>query len=415
MVTGRAALGNMRVALSPGKASIKRGSKSSKRVSSFVAKQRDAVLQRQISQGKTPTVLDCHGNYDGFNYAPAEQMVDPQYAVRKSGIGSRAQKMVSLAQNGQKSRSSDRKRDNSLLNESLDDFDISPRPVTRRKTTQLPKTPSLDAKDDDFINQLCANTKKISTPKKILTAKKTVGRIPSPHKEVDQPMNDSLIDHLLEIREPLDKKNVCEISLSGFSDCFETSRESGRLPYHRLKVVKVTELSSSRYLVEAVDDTVEGEEQPYRIELRDSWSECTPQLGSIVNILTNKELRREEPRILFDDFSINKSSDDLFIPDLMILNPDWLITGTTVVESMTCPRRTVLRYYWPNGGDLDTPVDPSSDVDTFRGPRVMLIGIVVHELFQRLLRISSKPSKTDAQAIIADCTSTLQIHRDVLV
>ncbi|KAJ1814693.1 DNA replication endonuclease-helicase Dna2, partial [Coemansia sp. RSA 2598] len=99
-----------------------------------------------------------------------------------------------------------------------------------------------------------------------------------------------------------------------------------------------------------------------RIYLRDEWISTPVSIGDHVNIVGNiSDPRRDDGAVVFDCHTVDK---------LFILNPDTLVSCTHLSDSFACTRRAVLR---DRIREIDDGSPPSS---------VMLVGILLHELFQ---------------------------------
>ncbi|NP_001376551.1 solute carrier family 25 member 16 isoform X1 [Rattus norvegicus] len=112
----------------------------------------------------------------------------------------------------------------------------------------------------------------------------------------------------------------------------------------------------------------EGEQEVLCI-LRNGWSSVPVEPGDIIHIEGDCT---SEPWIVDDDFGY------------FILSPDMLISGTSVASSIRCLRRAVLS-------------------ETFRvsdtATRQMLIGTILHEVFQKAISESFAPEKLQELAL----------------
>lgn len=110
-------------------------------------------------------------------------------------------------------------------------------------------------------------------------------------------------------------------------------------------------------------------EQEVLCILRNGWSSVPVEPGDIVHIEGDCT---SEPWIVDDDFGY------------FILSPDMLISGTSVASSIRCLRRAVLS-------------------ETFRvsdtATRQMLIGTILHEVFQKAISESFAPEKLQELAL----------------
>ena len=105
-------------------------------------------------------------------------------------------------------------------------------------------------------------------------------------------------------------------------------------------------------------------EKLQQIILRGSWTQSTKvKKGSIVNILnvTNKACENAEGPLVIDDVS----------EILVVVNPDRLISGTSIVSTLFCMRKAVLSE-WYKGLESTN--------------RTMFIGTLLHEVLQQSLK-----------------------------
>lgn len=98
-----------------------------------------------------------------------------------------------------------------------------------------------------------------------------------------------------------------------------------------------------------------------------------------------------------DDFPLGsvKDSSTLPIPRLLVLEPEVLISGTTVATAAAggCARRAVLQHLWSENEPLEVAstelaAGASTSASEASKPtvNVMLVGSVVHEVFQEVSR-----------------------------
>ena len=92
------------------------------------------------------------------------------------------------------------------------------------------------------------------------------------------------------------------------------------------------------------------------VVLRDDWTELVPQTGDYIHV---KSPTQNEPTILIDAES-----------GILILHPDHLISVTTIAESFSCVRKSILQTR-----------AKARDVNIY-----MIFGVILHELFDEALR-----------------------------
>ncbi|XP_015518231.1 DNA replication ATP-dependent helicase/nuclease DNA2 isoform X1 [Neodiprion lecontei] len=111
---------------------------------------------------------------------------------------------------------------------------------------------------------------------------------------------------------------------------------------------------------------------PVAVTLRGFWKDTRLQTGDIVNIQAKKQL---------NDWVVDNTS------GFVVEQPDFLVSGTSVVGALFCARRGILS---------DRFKGIESVTDCKQGASVMVIGSLVHELFQKVLKekIYTKPGIT---------------------
>ncbi|XP_046738978.1 DNA replication ATP-dependent helicase/nuclease DNA2 [Diprion similis] len=111
---------------------------------------------------------------------------------------------------------------------------------------------------------------------------------------------------------------------------------------------------------------------PVAVTLRGFWKDTRLQPGDIVNIQANKQL---------NDWVVDNSS------GFVVEQPDFLVSGTSVVGALFCARRGILS---------DRFKGIESVTDCKQGSSAMAIGSLVHELLQKVLKekIYTKPGIT---------------------
>ena len=125
-------------------------------------------------------------------------------------------------------------------------------------------------------------------------------------------------------------------------------------------VVKSVESSAKNFGCQELSMTIEdsiSEGIERKCVLRGSWADTKVKIGDVVNILC-----------------VDKDVEEIVINDLnglVVVNPDMLVSGTSIVSTLFCMRKAVLNERF-KGQDT--------------GSRTMLIGTLVHELLQESLR-----------------------------
>lgn len=109
-------------------------------------------------------------------------------------------------------------------------------------------------------------------------------------------------------------------------------------------------------------------------------------MGDIVHIVPGSGLSISGRHILLQDrCSVSGSSGSTEVPACFIQHPDVLISGTKLVGSLYCHRRSILEQFWSGGEcDSDELATHMHSSDGFESGRVMLVGSIVHQLFQKV-------------------------------
>lgn len=129
----------------------------------------------------------------------------------------------------------------------------------------------------------------------------------------------------------------------------------------------------------------ENEETTVKCVLRGSWIYTLVNEGDIVNLLA--DYNSVEEAYVIDDLT-----------GLLIVNPDLLISGTSVVSAVFCMRKSVLNEVYKG-------LSGSS--------KTMFIGTLVHELLQDCLRTKAQ-TKTQVQNVLQNIMSKKSILQDIV-
>ncbi|KAL7061666.1 hypothetical protein AAHC03_0874 [Spirometra sp. Aus1] len=140
-------------------------------------------------------------------------------------------------------------------------------------------------------------------------------------------------------------------------------------------------------------------------DLSGTWADTPVKVGDIANLVPScspsiPALSCQRLWHLSD--SDTTQSEESQPPPLFVLHPDLLLSGTTVVSSLTCMRRSVLQQFWASGGDCVQIPETASRSDASGSPpssaagQLMLIGTVVHEVFQKLVCSEDPVDETSA-------------------
>ena len=123
-----------------------------------------------------------------------------------------------------------------------------------------------------------------------------------------------------------------------------------------------------------------GESKKAAVVLCGTWAECEVQDGAVVHIV-DYETFREDCLVVSEAGSA-----------LMVVSPDVLLTGTTVGNSFSCMRRTVLEYRYGDAALAPTPEDAKMT-------RSAVFGVIVHEALEKCLTERNMAQKHFLEAL----------------
>ena len=158
------------------------------------------------------------------------------------------------------------------------------------------------------------------------------------------------------------------------------SKDSLCATYGRHKVKSVEEIPGEIRL--KIEDVFNGNEKD--CILRGSWADTKLKSGDVINILC-----------------VDKDTENILINDLnglVVVNPDLLVSGTSIVSTLFCMRKAVLNERF-KGQDSRS--------------RTMLIGTLVHELLQDSLRMDLR-TFDQIQSQLENCLSEPEILKSLL-
>ncbi|TGZ57758.1 hypothetical protein CRM22_009834 [Opisthorchis felineus] len=140
--------------------------------------------------------------------------------------------------------------------------------------------------------------------------------------------------------------------------------------------------------------------QSLDVDLLGSWCDTQLRVGDTIHIvLSSGSCSEQRTRLSIGDnnpASVTSSSDH--IPTALIQHPDFLLSGTKLVSSFFCERRTVIEEFWSSFEDAAVEINCIGDRPA--PGRVMLIGSFVHEILQKLV-VTPKPTKNYANQLIS--------------
>ncbi|CAK8687740.1 unnamed protein product [Clavelina lepadiformis] len=173
-----------------------------------------------------------------------------------------------------------------------------------------------------------------------------------------------LDESLLEVFHDDDIFDECSTKLKGTETCKRNESDNKLLEIRR-KVVDVShDVDKNGFPMKVL--RVKINDQEHNIELRDNWCELKVQQGDYVNVITNNNgtARNNQATIKVE-----------MTKNLIVVHPDHLISGTTISNAFGCLRRAIISERFKG-----TEIVSVDDVS-----KVMLIGTLVHSLFQKSL------------------------------
>ena len=126
----------------------------------------------------------------------------------------------------------------------------------------------------------------------------------------------------------------------------------------------------------------EEESRKVTVVLCGTWAECEVQNGAVVHVV-DYETFREDCLVVSEGGSA-----------LLIVSPDVLLTGTTVGNSFSCTRKTVLEYRYGDSALAPTPEDAKMT-------RSAVFGVIVHEALERCLTERNMTQERFLEALTA--------------
>lgn len=133
---------------------------------------------------------------------------------------------------------------------------------------------------------------------------------------------------------------------------------------HRFQIVKIIDsffTTNGRKIPQKILQVVDYTKIPQNIIIRDMWLKLDLEIGGVINIVgKNYKL-------------VDKNSDNL-----LILNPDILLSATLIGDTINCPRRSALKAKVDQRGNYSM---------------ALIVGEIVHIIFQSVLREGNSSTK----------------------
>ena len=170
----------------------------------------------------------------------------------------------------------------------------------------------------------------------------------------------------------------------------DVSEKSGELPmshkYGRYHVQDVKKHLQEIRLQLSLEDKEDKEKLV--CVLRGSWMTTVVQPGDVVHVLVERKKDHDDDiSFLIDDFN-----------GMLVVNPDHLVSGTSVVSTLFCMRKAVLNEQFKG---LEG------------GSKTMFIGTLVHELLQASLKAQAQ-TLGQVEAHLETILATRSIMTDLL-
>lgn len=159
----------------------------------------------------------------------------------------------------------------------------------------------------------------------------------------------------------------------------------------RFAVLHVNDFNLPKVGRQKVLSCVDGDGHNASVVVRHPWVYLEIEKGDVIHIVEGKNIKNK--RLLSDDKNPNTQ---LANDNLLILNPDILLSATSVGSSVECLRRAVLQM------TLDDPRgEPSLP---------MIIGNIVHELLQNSLKYKLSHDKLNMQYLEDMLDSLIEVY-----
>ncbi|KAM3185909.1 hypothetical protein ACTXT7_005434 [Hymenolepis weldensis] len=377
------------------------------RRSSFVTQRHAHALEKRALEGRVD-LTSRMGDYDGLNYAPINQ--NPAPSIPNTFASERARRMVRLAvgKNPPAKPQAPVKRpivleEESVIEDSVILEDVkSPPPQPR--TVKLRRTITLDSPEERHLNNVLNEiNKEQESPEKINSKKEL---------KYDEKFGEGLIlgDSFVNALDD-DWSREFEENLNLETNGSGKIQEKVQRLWYRCRI---TDISSKGHSV-TVSAVHLDTEEPITIGLSGTWIDTPVQLGDIIHLvpsLTDLQSSDSPPSVfhLSDEDYIQSEgtlSPLISTPRLFVLQPEVLISATTVASAAAggCSRRAVLQHLWAENEVVETIATESSAAATASSAsgtpkpavNVMLVGSVVHEVFQETVkrRMLGKPTPTE--------------------
>ncbi|CAH8522563.1 unnamed protein product [Schistosoma turkestanicum] len=363
------------------------------------------------------------GNYDHLNYAPQDQIMKATskenefkdlISHRSAITSNRAKMMVSTAL---LTRSTSKRKATEISNVHSPDLSnnrklkkcsvsnpegtINPKGDTNSKQP-VPKEIHLNTEElsalDDILDQL---VQKDNLPSHMPLEQETI--------TLDSSQTNCHIEH--NAQSPVHDETFQSLNLSDWSPVKEESTmlkqqdtiddQLFRIPEQSVLRGTVMEINSKcdqSELIVQLDDVscTTGNKAVINIILRDSWLDSPIRIKDTINIIPNifgdiKNAVYNNSTLIISDNNNNNNQTHNDC-SAICLYPNYLLPTTKVVSSLNCLRRVVLEQFWITDGGYHEDNEITNQTYNCSSD-IMLMGSLVHELFQKI--ISRKNNQKD--------------------
>ncbi|VDO08499.1 unnamed protein product, partial [Rodentolepis nana] len=381
------------------------------RRSSFVTQRHAHVMEKRAAEGRVSPISRM-GDYCSLNYAPIHQ--NPSSSTPNTFASERARRMVRLAV-GETPPAKPQvqvKRPTVLEEETVIEDSViledvkSPPPQPR--SVKARRLITLNSPEERHLNDMLKEINEKQKSPETVNSKK--------ESESGEKVGESLIleesffnalddDWSLEFKDR---------NLNFGTNYNGKIPEEAKRPWYRCRITDISSKGHSITISAVHMDTKEA----ITIDLSGTWTDTPARLGNIIHLvpsITDSQSSVSPPPTfhLSDEDHIQSEgtlSSPHSTPRLLILEPEVLISGTTVasIAAGRCSRRAVLQHLWAENEVLESIATESSvSVTTSSASgtsnsavNVMLVGSVVHEVFQQVVKMRMSGKSTSTREVL---------------
>lgn len=258
-------------------------------------------------------------------------------------------------------------------------IEILTQKFTQRKTSRSPKMDCSDTLDDSLIEQIDS-----------LEEKQKISRVEEEIEDVEV-----RISQALNMKAQLSEDSIKATKITQkteISEYIERAKSAiVRDNVKRFVVLSVNDLNLPKVGRQKVMSCIDRNGDTTSIIVRHPWVFLEIEKGDVIHIIEGKNI--ENKRLLSDDKNpITQLRND----NLLILNPDVLLSATSVGSSIECLRRAILQL---------TLEDPRGEPSL-----PMIVGNIVHELLQDSLVHKLLHKKLDMEYLEKTLASLMEAY-----